>query len=103
MVRAGLLEAKAMRETLAPLPLHRSGPPLTLEARAFYRVRTAEVLGPAAPVSVSPDIVLMEAEDGGVVVFPPSSKLVILAAERNRRAARAKALAKAFTPVDPAA
>lgn len=88
-----------MSETLTPLPLHRSGPPLTLEARAFYRVRTAEILGPAAPASASPDIVLVEADDGGVVVFQPSSKLVILAAERNRRAARAERT----LPVDPAA
>lgn len=63
------------------------GPPATLEARALFRVHTAALHGPPAPAPVEPDMVVAPTADGGVVVFPSSPKLVILAAERARRLA----------------
>jgi hypothetical protein len=70
-----------MASSLAPVP-PRSGVPATLEAMSSFRVKTAALSRPAAPMKGDPNMVLITAPDGGVVVYPPSDKLVILAARR---------------------
>ncbi|HVY86212.1 MAG TPA: hypothetical protein VG943_13845 [Caulobacterales bacterium] len=75
-----------MSESLASTSRLR-GPPATLEAMALFRVKAAAGLhGPPAPASTPNDqqVVVVTREDGGIVVYPASPKLVILAAERNR-------------------
>jgi hypothetical protein len=54
-----------------------------MEATATYRVNTAALSRPAAPAQSDPNLVLITTADGGVVVYPPSDKLVILAARRR--------------------
>lgn len=71
-----------MASSLAPIP-PRGGHPATLEAVSSFRVKTAALSRPAGQIQKpNPDMVLLTAEDGGVVVYPPSEKLVILAARR---------------------
>ena len=70
-----------MAQSLAPIP-PRGGQPATLEGLSSYRVKTAAISRPAAPARGDPNMVLVTAPDGGVVVYPPSDKLVILAARR---------------------
>jgi hypothetical protein len=70
-----------MAQSLAPIP-PRGGQPATLEGLASYRVKTAALSRPAAPAKGDPSMVLITTPDGGVVVYPPSDKLVILAARR---------------------
>ena len=70
-----------MAQSLAPIP-PRGGHPATLEGLSSYRVKTAAISRPAAPARGDPNMVLVTAPDGGVVVYPPSDKLVILAARR---------------------
>lgn len=77
-----------MSDSLA-LTLPSRGPPATLEARALFRVKTAALHGQAAPQAGDPSMILVTKADGGVVVYPPSTKLAILAAERAKRQARA--------------
>lgn len=76
-----------MAQSLAPLPL-RSDHPATLEGLTSFRVKTAALSRPAAPARGDPNMVLVTAPDGGVVVYPPSDKLVILAARRLPRSNR---------------
>lgn len=76
-----------MAQSLAPIP-PRGGVPATLEAMASFRVKTAALSRPAAPMKGDPSVVLLTAPDGGVVVYPPSEKLVILAARRLPRVNR---------------
>jgi hypothetical protein len=76
-----------MAQSLAPLP-PRSGHPATLEGMTSFRVKTAALSRPAAPMRGDPDMVLVTTADGGVVVYPPSDKLVILAARRLHRSGR---------------
>lgn len=73
-----------MASSLAPLP-PRGGFPATLESVTSFRVKTAALSRPAAPLRADPDMVLITNADGGVVVYPPSDKLVILAAWRTKR------------------
>ncbi len=73
-----------MNDSFALTPPLRVGAPPTLEARAMFRVKAAFMQGPPAPSNDDPEIVLMHGSDGGVVVYPPSEKLVILAAARAR-------------------
>lgn len=72
-----------------PLPLSplRLSAPATLEAHALFRVKTAALSQPAAPAKADPTMVLVTGADGGVVVYQPSDKLIILAAHRPRREA----------------
>lgn len=77
-----------MASSLAPSPPRSSGHPATLEGVASFRVKTAALSRPAAPMRGDPDMVLLTAPDGGVVVYPPSNKLVILAARRRHRVNR---------------
>jgi hypothetical protein len=71
-----------MAQSLAPIPPH-GGVPATLEAVSSFRVKTAALSRPAGPIQrPDPHMVLLTAPDGGVVVYPPSDKLVILAARR---------------------
>ncbi|MBS0386268.1 MAG: hypothetical protein JSS00_13075 [Proteobacteria bacterium] len=70
--------------TLAPVPPPK-GAPATLEGKASFRVHTAALSRPAGPVRADPTMVLITNPDGGVVVYPPSDKLAILAAERVKR------------------
>ncbi len=70
-----------MAQSLAPIP-PRGGVPATLEAMISFRVKTAALSRPAAPAKGDPNMVLVTAPDGGVVVYPPSDRLVILAARR---------------------
>jgi hypothetical protein len=70
-----------MAQSLAPIP-PRGGVPATLESMNSFRVKTAALSRPAAPAKGDPNMVLITAPDGGVVVYPPSDKLVILAARR---------------------
>lgn len=72
-----------MSDSLA-LTLTGRGPPATLEAMALFRVPTAGLHGPPAPASASASVVMLTADDGGVVVYPPSQKLVILSEARER-------------------
>jgi hypothetical protein len=53
-----------------------------------FRVKTAALSRPAAPAKGDPNMVLVTSPDGGVVVYPPSKKLAILAARRERRTGR---------------
>ena len=72
-----------MASTLAPVP-PRGGFPATLEGVGSFRVKTAALSRPAGFIhKPNPDMVLVTAPDGGVVVYPPSDKLVILAARRR--------------------
>jgi hypothetical protein len=71
-----------MAQSLAPIP-PRGGHPATLEGLTSFRVKTAALSRPAGPIQrPDPNMVLVTASDGGVVVYPPSDKLVILAARR---------------------
>jgi len=71
--------------SLAPLP-PRGDQPATLEGMSSFRVKTAALSRPAGPIQKpNPDLVLVTAADGGVVVYPPSEKLIILAARRDTR------------------
>ncbi len=77
-----------MASSLAPIP-PRDGLPATLEAVSSFRVKTAALSRPAGQIQKpDPDMVLVTAPDGGVVVYPPSEKLVILAAKRSRKTTR---------------
>ena len=75
-----------MASSLAPSP-PRGGVPATLEACSSFRVKTAALSRPAAPAKGDPNMVLLTAADGGVVVYPPSDKLVILAGRRRGQSA----------------
>jgi hypothetical protein len=70
---------------LAPAPPPKGDPPATLEGVASFRVHTAALSRPASPQRANLDMVLMTDADGGVVVYPPSDKLAILAGERAKR------------------
>lgn len=70
-----------MAQSLAPTP-PRGDVPATLESMTSFRVKTAALSRPATPAKADPNMVLITAPDGGVVVYPPSDKLVILAARR---------------------
>ncbi|MBC7768312.1 MAG: hypothetical protein H7124_05955 [Phycisphaerales bacterium] len=73
-----------MASSLAPQP-PRGGFPATLEAVTSFRVKTAALSRPAGQIQKpNTDMVLLTAPDGGVVVYPPSEKLVILAGRRKR-------------------
>jgi hypothetical protein len=72
-----------MSDSLVLTPPRRPGPPQTSESEALFGVRSAALMGPPAPASDNPEIVVIPAEDG-VVVYPPSSKLVILSEARAR-------------------
>lgn len=69
-----------------PLPLSplRPSAPHTLEAHALFRVKTAALSQPAAPMAPHTEVVLITNADGGVIVYPPSERLIILAAARER-------------------
>jgi hypothetical protein len=71
-----------MASSLAPTP-PRTGAPATVEGVSSFRMRTAALSRPAAPAKGDPNMVLVTNADGGVVVYPPSEKLVILAARRR--------------------
>lgn len=58
--------------------------PATLEGVGAFCVKTAAISRPAAPQETDPDIVVVTRPDGGVVVYPPSEKLIILAAWKRR-------------------
>ena len=73
---------------LAPTPPPK-GAPATQEGVSSFRVHTAALSRPAGPVRADPSMVLITTPDGGVVVYPPSDKLAILAAERAKRAKKA--------------
>jgi hypothetical protein len=73
-----------MASSLAPIP-PRGGHPATLEGLTSFRVHTAALSRPAAPMPGDPDLVLVTRPDGAVVVYPPSDKLVILAARRGAK------------------
>ncbi|MEZ5996584.1 MAG: hypothetical protein R3C25_12625 [Hyphomonadaceae bacterium] len=70
-----------MAQSLAPSP-PRAGQPATLEGVNSFRVRTAALARPAAPLRGDPNLVLLTSPDGGVVVYPPGGNLVILASRR---------------------
>jgi|GEM_PF-1809937 len=70
--------------SLAPIP-PKGGLPDTCESRASFRMHSAGLAEPAKPQSVDPRVVLVTAPDGGLVVYPPSRKLAILAEERAQR------------------
>lgn len=77
-----------MASSLAPLP-PAGKHPATLESVTSFRVKTAALSRPAGPIQKpNPDMVLITGADGGVVVYPPSEKLVILASRRTRRSER---------------
>lgn len=77
-----------MASSLAPLP-PRGDHPATLEGVTSFRVHTAALSRPAGFIQKpNPDMVIMTAADGGVVVYPPSDKLVILASKRQRASGR---------------
>ncbi|MFT3726251.1 MAG: hypothetical protein QM759_00290 [Terricaulis sp.] len=72
--------------SLAPAPPPKGATPDTLEARVSYRMHCAALSQPGQPQTVDPRVVLVTAPDGGLVVYPPSRKLAILAEERAKRA-----------------
>lgn len=59
-----------------------------MEGVSSFRVKTAALSRPAAPMKGDPNMVLLTAPDGGIVVYPPSDKLVILAGRRLPRTNR---------------
>ena len=71
-----------MASSLAPAPPYGGYPPPTQEGITSFRVKTAALSRPAAPMKGDPTMVLVTGADGGVVVYPPSDKLIILAARR---------------------
>lgn len=75
--------------SLAPTPPPKGATPDTLEARVSYRMHCAALSEPGQPQTVDPRLVLVTAPDGGLVVYPPSRKLAILAEERAKRGASA--------------
>jgi hypothetical protein len=77
-----------MASSLAPLP-PAGRHPATLEGVSSFRVKTAAISRPAGPLQKpDPNMILVTAPDGGVIVYPPSEKLVILAAKRLRKTGR---------------
>jgi hypothetical protein len=71
-----------MAQSLAPFA-PRGGVPATLEQVSCFRVKAAALSRPAGPIQrPDPNMVLLTGPDGGLVVYPPSEKLVILAARR---------------------
>lgn len=73
-----------MAQSLAPIP-PRERAPATLESVTSFRVKTAALSRPVGPIlRPNPDMVLVTGEDGGVVVYPPSKKLAILASHRKQ-------------------
>jgi hypothetical protein len=70
-----------MSSSLAPLP-PRGGFPATLEAVTSFRVKTAALSRPGAPIRQHNDMVVLTDDQGRLVVYPPSEKLVILAGWR---------------------
>ncbi|QGZ95648.1 hypothetical protein [Terricaulis silvestris] len=77
-----------MASSLAPLP-PTGRHPATLEGVSSFRVKTAAISRPAGPLQKpDPNMILVTAPDGGVIVYPPSEKLVILAAKRLRKTGR---------------
>ncbi len=71
-----------MAQSMAPLP-PRGGHPATMEGMNSFRVKTAALSRPVGFIQKpNPDMVLVTSEDGGVVVYPPSEKLIILAGRR---------------------
>lgn len=73
-----------MAQSLAPIPPGGGGHPPTQEGKNSFRVKTAALSRPAGQIQKpNPDMVLVTAPDGGVVVYPPSEKLVILAGRRS--------------------
>lgn len=80
-----------MAQSMAPMP-PRDGQPATQEGVSSFRVKTAALSRPAGPIQKpDPNMVLVTAPDGGVVVYPPSEKLVILEARRAAKIATVKA------------
>ena len=69
--------------SLAPTPPPK-GAPATLEGVSSFRVHTAALSRPG-PVRADLTMVLITNPDGGLIVYPPSEKLTILAAERAKR------------------
>jgi hypothetical protein len=70
----------------AALPPSKRELPATLEGVNRFCVKTAALSRPAAPMNQPvADAVLVTGADGGVVVYPPSAKLAILASERAKR------------------
>jgi hypothetical protein len=79
-----------MASSLAPLP-PAGRHPATLEGVTSFRVKTAAISRPAGQLRrPDTDMVLVTSEDGGVIVYTPSDKLVILAARRARLSATPK-------------
>lgn len=71
-----------MAQSLAPIP-PRGDVPATLESVSSFRVKTAASRAPCGPIQKpDPNMVLVTTADSGVVVYPPSDKLAILAARR---------------------
>jgi hypothetical protein len=70
---------------LAPTPPPRGERPVTAEGVSSFRVHTAALSRPAAPERADPNMVLVTDACGCVIVYPPSEKLAILAAERAKR------------------
>ena len=78
-----------MASSLAPMP-PTGRHPATLEGVTSFRVKTAALSRPAGFIQKpSADVVLVTAPDGGVVVYPPSEKLIILASRRKPKQAEA--------------
>ena len=75
----------ATGSSLAPTPPPKGAPPDTLESRANFRMHSAAISEPAVPQAVDRRVVLVTDADGGLVVYPPSRKLAILAEERAKR------------------
>ena len=75
---------------LAPTPPPRGERPVTAEGVSSFRVHTAALSRPAAPGRADPTMVLVTDACGCVIVYPPSEKLAILAAERAKRGLTAR-------------
>ena len=75
-----------MTDPLVLTPPPRIGAPNTLESRALFRVRCASLRGPHAATASTAPMVWVTGADGGLIVYPESKKLAVLAAERARRA-----------------
>lgn len=75
-----------MNDSSALTPPRRPGPPPTLEERALFRAHVAALHDDApTPQAADFEVVVVTDENGAVTVYPPSDKLVILAAFRASR------------------
>jgi hypothetical protein len=69
-----------MSQTLAPA--RPAGPPPTLEAVNFFRMKSAALHDAPAPAADDPVVVLVSGANGGLIAVAPGARLIALAQVR---------------------